>query len=45
MDYVASFFAGAFLCNCIPHLAYGLCGEIFPTPFANPRVEGSSAPS
>jgi hypothetical protein len=44
MDYVASFFAGAFLCNCIPHLACGLRGEIFPTPFANPRGKGPSAP-
>jgi hypothetical protein len=29
---------GALLCNCIPHLAKGLCGERFPTPFA--RVFG-----
>jgi hypothetical protein len=39
MDYIASFFAGAFLCNCIP-----LRGETFPTPFANPRGKGPSAP-
>jgi hypothetical protein len=44
MDYIASFFAGAFLCNCIPHLAAGLRGETFPTPFANPRGKGPSAP-
>ena len=44
MEYIASFFAGAFLCNCIPHLASGLRGETFPTPFANPRGEGPSAP-
>src|SRR5260370_16053541 len=44
MDYIASFFAGAFLCNCIPHLACGLRGETFPTPFANPRGKGPSAP-
>jgi hypothetical protein len=44
MDYIASFFAGAFLCNCIPHLACGLRGETFPTPFANPRGKGHSAP-
>jgi hypothetical protein len=44
MDYVASFFAGAFLCNCIPHLACGLRGETFPTPFARPRGRGPSAP-
>jgi hypothetical protein len=45
MDYIASFFAGAFLCNCIPHLACGLRGETFPTPFANPRGRGPSAPT
>src|SRR5882757_9765289 len=44
MDYIASFFAGAFLCNCIPHLACGLRGETFPTPFANPSGKGPSAP-
>ena len=42
MDYLASFFAAAFLCNCIPHLACGLRGETFPTPFANPRGKGPS---
>jgi len=42
MDYLASFFAAAFLCNCIPHLACGLRGEPFPTPFANPRGKGPS---
>src|SRR5258707_80568 len=44
MDYVASFFAGAFLCNCIPHLACGLRGEIFPTPFAKARGNGPLSP-
>jgi len=44
MDYIASFFAGALLCNSIPHLACGLRGETFPTPFANPRGKGPSAP-
>src|SRR5258705_13810186 len=44
MDYIASFFAGAFLCNCIPHLTSGLRGETCPTPFANPRGKGPSAP-
>ena len=44
MDYIASFFAGVLLCNCIPHLACGLRGETFPTPFANPRGKGPSAP-
>jgi hypothetical protein len=44
MIYIALFFAGAFLCNCIPHLAAGLRGEYFPTPFAKPRGVGLSAP-
>ena len=44
MEYIASFFAGAFLRNCIPHLACGLRGETFPTPFATPRGKGPSAP-
>jgi hypothetical protein len=44
MDYIAPFFAGAFLCNCIPHLACGLRGEVFPTLFAKPRGEGPSSP-
>ena len=44
MDYVACFFAGAFLCNCIPHLVCGLRGEVFPTPFAKPRGKGPSSP-
>ncbi len=44
MTYVALFFAGAFLCNCIPHLAAGLQGNPFPTPFAKPRGVGDSSP-
>jgi len=44
MDYIALFFCGAFLCNCIPHLACGLRGEAFPTPFARPRGVGLSSP-
>lgn len=44
MDYIAMFFCGAFLCNCIPHLACGLRGEAFPTPFARPRGVGLSSP-
>ena len=34
--------AGALLCNCIPHLASGLRGEAFPTPFASPPGKGLS---
>jgi hypothetical protein len=44
MDYISLFFAGAFLCNCIPHLAAGLQGIPFPTPFAKPRGVGNSSP-
>ncbi|MDE2363253.1 MAG: hypothetical protein KGM42_11295 [Hyphomicrobiales bacterium] len=44
MHFVALFFAGAFLCNSIPHLAKGLQGEPFPTPFATPRGVGNSPP-
>lgn len=44
MGYLALFFAGAFLCNCIPHLAAGLRGEAFPTPFAKPPARGLSSP-
>ncbi|AIY41369.1 hypothetical protein LT85_2211 [Collimonas arenae] len=45
LHYVAVFFAGAFLCNCIPHLASGLRGDAFPTPFAKPRGVGDSSPA
>ncbi|RDJ19628.1 hypothetical protein DWF00_02020 [Bosea caraganae] len=44
MDYIGLFFAGAFLCNAIPHLTAGLRGEVFPTPFAKPRGKGPSSP-
>jgi len=44
MNYVAVFFAGAILCNCIPHLTAGLQGVPFPTPFARPRGVGTSSP-
>lgn len=44
MSYVVMFFAGAFLCNSIPHLASGLRGEPFPTPFAKPIGVGLSSP-
>jgi len=41
---VADFFAGAFLCNAIPHLVSGLMGEPFPSPFARPPGRGLSSP-
>jgi hypothetical protein len=44
MHFIAQFFAGAFLCNCIPHAASGLMGQPFPTPFAKPRGVGDSSP-
>jgi hypothetical protein len=39
MEFVCHFFAGAFLCNFIPHLVAGLQGFPFPTPFA--RLHGA----
>lgn len=44
MEYIAQFFAGAFFCNCIPHLVCGVQGAPFPTPFAKPRGVGNSPP-
>ncbi len=43
MNDITLFFAGAFLCNCIPHLTAGLQGVAFPTPFARPRGVGNSS--
>ena len=43
-NYLASFFAGAFLTNTIPHLVQGLSGNYFPTPFAKPPGRGLSSP-
>jgi hypothetical protein len=37
------FFGGVFLCNAIPHLASGLMGHPFQSPFAKPRGEGLSS--
>ncbi|MGO4713229.1 hypothetical protein [Bradyrhizobium sp. 2TAF24] len=44
MIYPLLVFAGALLCNCVPHLTAGLQGEPFPTPFAKPRGIGPSSP-
>ncbi|CAN7738803.1 hypothetical protein LJR034_006542 [Caballeronia sp. LjRoot34] len=44
MQHVWVFLAGALLCNCVPHLASGLQGFSFPTPFARPRGVGNSPP-
>ena len=44
-DYLAAFFAGAFLANAVPHFVYGVCGDPFPTPFAKPPGKGLSSPT
>ncbi|WP_029922755.1 hypothetical protein [Nevskia soli] len=44
MHFLANFFTGAFLCNCIPHLAAGLMGMPFPSPFSKPPGIGDSSP-
>jgi hypothetical protein len=44
MHDVAIFFAGAFLCNSVPHLVAGLQGSPFQSPFAKPRGVGLSPP-
>lgn len=41
--YVASFFAGMFLANAVPHFVKGVCGDRFPTPFAKPPGKGLSS--
>jgi len=40
--YLAHFFAGAFLANCVPHFVNGISGRKFPTPFASPPGTGNS---
>lgn len=44
LTFLANFVAGAFLCNSIPHLAAGMRGELFPSPFASPPGVGNSHP-
>ena len=44
VSYFLLFLAGALLCNAMPHLAAGLRGEPFPTPFARPHGVGLSSP-
>lgn len=43
-DYIACFFAGAFLANFVPHFVQGVCGNRFPSPFAHPPGKGLSSP-
>ena len=44
-NYVACFFAGAFLANVVPHFFHGISGDRFPTPFAHPPGRGLSSPT
>lgn len=43
--YIASFFAGTFLANAVPHFVQGVSGNKFPTPFAKPPGRGLSSPA
>lgn len=42
-QYIASFLAGAFLANTVPHFVHGTSGNRFPTPFADPPGKGLSS--
>jgi hypothetical protein len=44
-NYLASFFAGIFLANAVPHFVHGISGDRFPTPFAHPPGKGLSSPT
>lgn len=44
MTYILVFLAGALIANALPHLASGVRGEAFPTPFARPPGIGLSSP-
>ncbi len=44
-NYIACFFAGAFLANVVPHFFHGISGDRFPTPFAHPPGRGLSSPT
>lgn len=44
MSFVALFFAGALLCNGVPHSIAGVTGMPFPSPFATPHGVGNSPP-
>jgi len=43
-NYLSCFFAGFVLANVVPHFVQGICGNPFPTPFANPPGKGLSSP-
>src|SRR2546421_10083291 len=44
-NYIACLLAGMFLANVVPHLAHGISGDRFPTPFAHPPGKGLSSPT
>jgi hypothetical protein len=44
-QYLAYFFGGAFLANCLPHLGNGISGRSFHSPFASPPGKGISSPT
>jgi len=44
-QYIASFFAGMFLANFVPHFVHGISGNRFPSPFAHPPGKGLSSPT
>jgi hypothetical protein len=41
--YLSYFFGGAFLANSIPHIANGISGRAFPSPFGKPPGKGLSS--
>ncbi|HEX8816671.1 MAG TPA: hypothetical protein VF753_14330 [Terriglobales bacterium] len=41
--YIAYFFGGMFLANCLPHLGNGISGHAFQSPFASPPGVGLSS--
>jgi hypothetical protein len=44
-NYIACFFAGAFLANAVPHFVHGISGDKFPSPFSKPPGKGLSSPT
>ena len=42
---IASFFAGIFLANAVPHFVQGVSGNKFPSPFAKSSGRGLSSPT
>jgi hypothetical protein len=43
LTYIQQYFAGMFLFNAVPHLAAGLQGRTFPSPFSSPPTIGHSS--